>query len=504
MEWKLLIAVFIFISRSVESSLPCSFIETVNITGGYVDINQNFIDKSDVYPLGSYQEFDYIEDIAKKRVSVDPHIRGCVCKLKPCIRLCGPSFEKNPDDFVQPDSFSVINDNNEDETIDLNDNYYGILVGRPCKVLYELDVTDYDDDRWNFLKNGSIYKPENKQVHNVDEYCFRITNKSVANAYVCFEDSENTADNRFFVYPIGMLISIPFLIITFLIYACVPELQNIHGRSLMCYTFSLTVLYAALISAQMDIIDLYSHQTICKSVGYLIYLAAFLSFFWMNVMCYDIWKIARKAVRRSQQEECKTFIIYSIYSITCPLLMTGTVILLDHFKPFDQHYLPMVGLIRCWIQSQFKAEAIYMYTPISIIILLNVALFGDTARNIWNFQNSSVKGGKGQMRNRILRRRFFIYLRLFILMGFMWSMESISWLVGSKSIFFYIMDFFNCIQGLLIFLICVCDVRTRQLLVKRFCPTRFTSKESVTAIEEIEQTPSDRFTISESKCKNSN
>lgn len=85
--------------------------------------------------------------------------------------------------------------------------------------------------------------------------------------------------------------------------------------------------------------------------------------------------------------------------------MTATVIVLDHVKPFDHHYLPMVGFTRCWIQSQFKAEAIYMYTPISIIILVNVALFGDTARNIWNFQNSSVKGGKGQMRNRILRRR---------------------------------------------------------------------------------------------------
>ncbi|CAH1722926.1 unnamed protein product [Chironomus riparius] len=468
MEWKLLIAVFIFISRSVESSLPCSFIETVNITGGYVDIDRNYIYSSDVYPLGAYQEFDYLEDFARNRVSVDPHIRGCICKLKPCIRLCCQGKENNFDSncFIS-DTITVVNEVNEDETIDLNDTHYGILIGRPCKVMYELNVADYDDDRWNFLKNGSIYKPEDKQVHNIDDYCFGVTNKTVAILYLCFENSDDSIDNRYVVYPIGMLISIPFLIITFLIYACVPELQNIHGRSLMCYTFSLTILYAALITAQMDIIDLYLHQKICKTVGYLIYLAAFLSFFWMNVMCFDIWKIARKAVRRSQQEELKTFIIYSIYSVTCPLLMTITVFLIDVTKPFDQHYLPMIGEIKCWIQSQFKAEAIYVYIPISIIILLNVALFGDTARNIWNFQNSSVKGGKGQMRNRILRRRFFIYLRLFILMGFMWSMESISWLVGSKSIFFYIVDFFNCIQGLLIFLICVCDVRTRQLLVKR-------------------------------------
>ena len=153
MEWKLLIAVFIFISRSVESSLPCSFIETVNITGGYVDIDRNFIFNSDAYPLGSYQEFDYLEDVARKRVSVDPHIRGCICKLKPCIRMCCQEQEKKFDsNCFQSNTITVVNEFNEDEKIDLNDNYYGILIGRPCKELYSLDVNDYDDDRWNLLK----------------------------------------------------------------------------------------------------------------------------------------------------------------------------------------------------------------------------------------------------------------------------------------------------------------------------------------------------------------
>lgn len=153
MEWKLLIAVFIFISRSVESSLPCSFIETVNITGGYVDIDRNFVHNSDVYPLGMYQEFDYIEDHTKSRTSVNPHIRGCLCNLKPCIRLCcqdnGTKFDSM---CYKSDKFTVVNADNEEETIDLNDNYYGTLVGRPCKVMYVLDVNDYDEDRWNFLK----------------------------------------------------------------------------------------------------------------------------------------------------------------------------------------------------------------------------------------------------------------------------------------------------------------------------------------------------------------
>jgi hypothetical protein len=152
-EWKFLVAVFIFISRSVESSLPCSFIETVNITGGYVDIERNYIYQSDVYPLGTYQEFDYIEGIEKNRTNVDPHIRGCICKLKPCIRLCCQGDENIFNgNCHKSKNITVVNEDNEDETVDLSDNNYGILVGRPCKVLFRLDSADYDFDRWNFLK----------------------------------------------------------------------------------------------------------------------------------------------------------------------------------------------------------------------------------------------------------------------------------------------------------------------------------------------------------------
>lgn len=90
-----------------------------------------------------------------------------------------------------------------------------------------------------------------------------------------------------------MLISIPFLIITFLVYAFIPELRNLHGKCLMCYTFAMTLLYTSLSMIQTQVFGMEPSQLECIALGYFVYISIFLSFFWMNVMCYDIWTIAR-------------------------------------------------------------------------------------------------------------------------------------------------------------------------------------------------------------------
>ncbi|KAG8239839.1 hypothetical protein J437_LFUL011465 [Ladona fulva] len=45
------------------------------------------------------------------------------------------------------------------------------------------------------------------------------------------------------IYPIGMFISIFFLIITFFVYAYIPELRNLHGKCLLCHVASLLTGY---------------------------------------------------------------------------------------------------------------------------------------------------------------------------------------------------------------------------------------------------------------------
>lgn len=53
-------------------------------------------------------------------------------------------------------------------------------------------------------------------------------------------------------------------------------------------------------------------------------------------------------------------------------------------------------------------------------------------------------------------------------MGVTWTMEVISWLIHETSWVFYLTDFINCIQGVLIFLIFIWKPRVKDLLRKKF------------------------------------
>jgi len=55
-----------------------------------------------------------------------------------------------------------------------------------------------------------------------------------------------TSDQTSFVlnfYPYLLFVSSAFLVATFIVYAMIPELRNIHGVSIMCHVASLAITY---------------------------------------------------------------------------------------------------------------------------------------------------------------------------------------------------------------------------------------------------------------------
>ena len=97
-----------------------------------------------------FAEYNYVVENLTQMVKVEPHIRGCICDLKPCIRLCCVGDENNSSACIQTDTLTVPT-HDEDEEIDLSGNRYGVLVGRPCAKMYKLEPQDYPDDRWYFV-----------------------------------------------------------------------------------------------------------------------------------------------------------------------------------------------------------------------------------------------------------------------------------------------------------------------------------------------------------------
>lgn len=63
--------------------------------------------------------------------------------------------------------------------------------------------------------------------------------------------------------------------------------------------------------------------------------------------------------------------------------------------------------------------------------------------------------------------RFFLYLRLFIVMGVTWIVEIVSY-AFPKSVILHAFDLLNCLQGIIIFILFVCKPNVKKMIVQRY------------------------------------
>jgi hypothetical protein len=149
---------FGFGSQILQDFEPCDYIDTINITAGHLDQNGNYHYKGNVFKKEWFAVYDYEYVNVTKRVDVKPHIRGCICKIKPCIRLC--CFDpKSSDEACVKSENLVVPTYDEDEEIDITGKNYGVLVNKPCLIMFKLSPQDYPEDRWFFMVSLAISLP---------------------------------------------------------------------------------------------------------------------------------------------------------------------------------------------------------------------------------------------------------------------------------------------------------------------------------------------------------
>ena len=189
---------------------PCAYIDTVNITSGQMDDNGNIIFNGTLFPKEMYAQYNYEIVNYVERKSVNQHTRGCLCLIKPCIRLCCYTDETNAAESnssiqcVSKNTISV-QTNDDMQDVNLNDGSYGVLVGRPCSDMYAIEPEDHPDEIWklqqvtlnHFLneifhlsvvnfQNGSIMVYESYFYH--ESYCLGGTENDTVNLFKCFEE----------------------------------------------------------------------------------------------------------------------------------------------------------------------------------------------------------------------------------------------------------------------------------------------------------------------------
>ena len=256
---------------NMSSKNACNILFSVVITDWKMFPNGSLLsldDKPVLYPPEYFwkEQNDYNET----------KVRGCLCLLRNCIRKCCPEGHTLTEKKECPPSNLTLLHPFEPQFIDEDTNSLvttvdvHILYGDPCsKESYRLDPQTNEEDQFSLLLSGILRAPEFGNF-TVAEYCIEaFEEKKAILPLLCFDEEESdfsTKDKEIhLLYPIGLIISVPFLFATFVVYAVIPELRNLHGKCLMCQVTSLLTAYVFLVIVQLGG-DQLSHE-FCVSCG---------------------------------------------------------------------------------------------------------------------------------------------------------------------------------------------------------------------------------------------
>lgn len=161
-----------------------------------------------------------------------------------------------------------------------------------------------------------------------DIYCLDIIQKRddicEKNFYavICFPESpENEIMNV--VKSILQGISFIFLLLTLIVYVCLPVLQNLHGKTLMSHVASLMLGYLCLcVSPWLK--DVKENTVFCSASGFLLLFSFLSAFSWLNVMCFDIWRTFGRfqGTFTRDRNHGKRFLLYCLYAWGLPMFIT--------------------------------------------------------------------------------------------------------------------------------------------------------------------------------------
>lgn len=171
-------------------------------------------------------------------------------------------------------------------------------------------------------------------------------------------------------------------------------------------------------------------------------------------------------------DNLRRFIIYCTYAFGIPLILAFITFLINHNKWIPDKFNNQIGNGTCsiGIEEYGKiAPFIYVYCPIIISISINIVFYSITAYKIYRVQQeTSFNDGesKRHAKNEVEKERFFLYVRLFVIMGISWIAEVISWYFEA-SVIFYVVSILNCMQGFIIFMIFVWKSKVYKMMVRK-------------------------------------
>ncbi|XP_053609576.1 G-protein coupled receptor Mth2-like isoform X2 [Plodia interpunctella] len=489
--FKVLFIFFILFSSGLGE--PCNDSLTVDITN-----NSVFFGDGSVFHKEISDELRNLIGVAypknlifEKNINDETRILGCVCELKPCFRKCCPlgwvvykkqCIEDFGQDLILNKGLDVFYLNNFEKNVDIRTGAFALLRTQQNGKPFYCDV--FKENRpWFMQKDGQLWvdMPHQNppwQLLRPEKYCIDtfITEDedgmktSKLDALVCFQ--EDQGEHHFVQNITCMLISSVFILATCAVYAWLPELRNLHGRVLMAYLICLFVAFAFMATMQILIALDNTDTSLCVVLSIIIYFPFEAAFFWLNVMCFDIWWTfsGKRGLSLERLSSRARFNAYAAYAFGFATALTILVTGLEFSGMPPSPWTPNLRRQGCFFYG--RARMIYLYGPVVILCFINLIFFILTAVKIVQIKKQTAvlksKESSTHDSQRNDKQRLLLYVKLYMVMGVNWILEVISVLYPELENFWKITDAYNVLVGVTIFIIFVCKRKIFRLIKKRY------------------------------------
>ncbi|XP_064633967.1 G-protein coupled receptor Mth2-like [Lineus longissimus] len=304
-----------------------------------------------------------------------------------------------------------------------------------------LNTTAYE-----IFDNGTLFVHSHKQWYDKERYekegdsiilCTNFTADYTVNRVVSKSKMDKFDYVQSVLSLVGVILSLIALAAHFLVYMSFAPLRNTPGKNIMS-------LVAALFFAQLAfVVAPYGSQirTCCEIIAILMHYCFLSSFFWMNVMAFDIWSTFTKEGTRDDNN--KQFAYYSLYAWLGPAAVVGLALVVDVAAP-ETLYRPMYGINLCWINSR-PGLLIFFGVPLFLLLIVNSVFFVLTVTAIHQVCEASKMATQ-----KTQKRRFVLYVKLALIMGLTWIFGFLASLTDVKELW-YVFTILNSLQGVFIF-----------------------------------------------------
>ncbi|CAL4094490.1 unnamed protein product [Meganyctiphanes norvegica] len=328
------------------------------------------------------------------------------------------------------------------------------------------------------LQDGTLIHRNNKYSFN--KFCtetFIGDSSAEQGALGCTQEIQETTWHyiRKKLFPVCYGMSCAFLALLLLLHAWVPKLRENEGTIHLFHAGSLFVAYSmSLISKLQVAVEIEKSPRGCEAMAFIMYFGFMTAFFWINTMCFDMWRLFRNLARdMSTTESAVAAWKYILYAVGGPLIIVVVTIIIQFEAPTDDSIPglvhPGIGLGRCWFKSNKELMA-YYEGPIAVLFLMNFLFIAITYHYFKIICQEDLNSANGPSEYTIAG--FWQQFYLLILVAGLWLTEILSFSTkyffpNSPEELWAPTDIMNSLQGVLVFFVFLTHHRKRALLKEK-------------------------------------